>query len=319
MREELLAISAELQRLKSEGVRSVSVSEETMAKLRAAVEKKKAQSSVTATEQTSSGAALTNAVHAVPTASPDIIDSPKPKPIAPAAPASVQAKTPLLPAAPTISLPTGGKQSRWDFLKDLVQNNPVCKAHLYPGKKLVLGDGNLDAKIMFVGEAPGAEEEEQGVPFVGRAGELLSKMISAMGLKRGDVYIGNIMNWRPELERTPSGIQIGNRPPTPEEMAFCLPFLKAQIEIIQPDLLVAMGATAAAGLLGQGTFKALGEVRGKWREFSGKPVMITYHPSYILRNNSNRSKRMIWEDLLLVMERASLPVSEKQRAYFLEK
>ena len=115
------------------------------------------------------------------------------------------------------------------------------------------------------------------------------------------------------------GEQYGNRPPTAPELAYCLPYLKAQIEVVNPGLLVALGATAAQGLLGADAFKALGEIRGQWREFAGRPLMVTYHPSYILRNQSNRSKRLIWEDLLKVMERASLPVSEKQRGFFLDR
>jgi DNA polymerase len=142
-------------------------------------------------------------------------------------------------------------------------------------------------------------------------------MIQGMGLQREQVYIGNIMNWRPEMPVGPGGVQVGNRPPTPAEMNFCLPFLRAQLEIVQPQLIVALGATAAGGLLGAGTFKTLGEIKGRWHEFGGRPVMVTYHPSYILRNNSNRSKRGIWEDLLQVMARSGLPISEKQRNYFL--
>jgi uracil-DNA glycosylase len=138
-----------------------------------------------------------------------------------------------------------------------------------------------------------------------------------MGLKREQVYIGNIMNWRPEMPAGPGGVQVGNRPPTPEEMNFCLPFLRAQLEIVQPQVIVALGATASGGLLGAGTFKTLGEIKGRWNQFNGKPVMVTYHPSYILRNNSNRSKRAIWEDLLKVMERVGLPVTDKQRNFFL--
>ena len=195
----------------------------------------------------------------------------------------------------------------------------AVRANLRAGKQIVLGDGSLDSKIMFVGEAPGADEEDQGVPFVGPAGQLLDKMILAMGLTRSDVYIGNIMNWRPQLQVNESGVQYGNRPPNTNEMTYCLPYLRAQIEIVAPELLVALGTTAAQGLLGVGAFKALGEVRGQWKEFSGLPLMVTYHPSYILRNQSNRSKRMIWEDLLKVMERAGLPISDKQRAYFLDK
>ncbi len=242
-----------------------------------------------------------------------------PPPVIRATAAVVRASAAKVPAAPTVTLPAGDKQTRWDALLALVQNDPVCTAHVRPGKKVVLGVGNVDAKIMFVGEAPGAEEEIQGEPFVGPAGQLLTKMIQGMGLKRSDVYVGNIMNWRPELPVSANGEQYGNRPPSEEEMTYCLPYLRAQIDVVAPDLLVALGSTAAQGLLGFGTFKALGEVRGQWREFAGKPLMITYHPSYILRNQSNRSKRMIWEDLLKVMERAALPISDKQRGFFLDK
>jgi DNA polymerase len=142
-------------------------------------------------------------------------------------------------------------------------------------------------------------------------------MITGMGLTRSQVYIANVMNWRPELPVGPDGVQSGNRPPTEAEMAYCLPYLRAQIEIVDPAILVALGVSAAQGLLGFKSFRALGEVRGQWREFAGKPLMLTYHPSYILRNPTNRFKRLIWEDLLKVMERAELPVSDKQRGFFL--
>ena len=152
---------------------------------------------------------------------------------------------------------------------------------------------------------------------MGPAGQLLTKMIAGMGVDRSEVYIGNIMNWRPQLPTIDGQPQLGNRAPTPEEMAYCLPFLKAQIEIVQPEVIVALGATAARGLLGESSFKALHEIRGQWNQFGETPIMVTYHPSYILRNQSNRSKRMIWEDLLQVMERVKIPISEKQRGYFL--
>jgi DNA polymerase len=218
---------------------------------------------------------------------------------------------------PVVELPSGDKRMRWEALRTLVLEDPVCKAKVRPGKKIVLGVGSLDASIMFIGEAPGAEEEVQGEPFVGPAGQLLTKMIGGMGLSRSDVYIGNIMNWRPDLPVGPDGVQTGNRPPTGEEMAHCMPYLLAQVDVVSPALLVALGATAAKGLLGHGTFGALGEVRGKWHEFGGRPLMVTYHPSYILRNPTNRTKRLIWEDLLKVMERANLPISDKQRGFFL--
>ncbi len=289
MRLALTAITEELRRLKASGVTTISVSDEGLAALRKTVERRP--------------------------------PPPAPKPAAPrASPASAASPAapavPAAPPAPTVVLPAGDKKTRWEALRQIVLEDPYCKAKVRPGKKVVLGVGSLDAAIMFVGEAPGAEEEIQGEPFVGPAGQLLNKMISAMALSRSDVYIGNIMNWRPDLPVGADGVQSGNRPPTESEMAHCLPYLRAQIEIVNPRLLVALGATAAKGLLGHGTFGALGEVRGRWHEFGGRPLMITYHPSYVLRNPINRTKRLIWEDLLKVMERANLAVTDKQRKFF---
>lgn len=213
---------------------------------------------------------------------------------------------------PEFQLPEGGKQERWDALQKIVLNCPTCLKNKRKGYKIVFGVGNLDADIFFCGEAPGADEEEKGEPFVGKAGQLLDKMIVAMGLSRENVYIGNIMNWRPQLPT-----RVGNRPPTSEEIGFCLPYLKAQVEIVKPKLIVALGATAAKGLLGSKSFRSLREVKGEWREFEKTPVLATYHPSYLLRNDSKRDKRSAWEDLLKVMERCGLPISERQRGYFL--
>lgn len=219
---------------------------------------------------------------------------------------------PKMPRPPQVSLPEGDKQTRWEALREMVLNDPNCAKRVKPGKKIVFGVGNLDAEIFYCGEAPGADEEIQGEPFVGKAGQLLTKMIAATGMKREDVYISNIMNWRPEMPTS-----VGNRPPTAEEMAYCLPYLKAQVAVVQPKLIVALGATAVKGLLGANSFRALREVKGQWKEFEGLPVMPTYHPSYLLRNDSKRDKRSAWEDWLLMMEKAGLPISEKQRGYFL--
>jgi DNA polymerase len=301
MRAALTAITEELQRLKAAGVRSVNVSEEGLRRLHRLAEAR------------NSAAAAAAVVVAVGPEASSVTAAP------PAVPGTAVAKSPPLPPAPPVPLPDGSKRERWEMLRNLVLQDPVCGAHVRPGKQVVFGVGSIDAAIMFVGEAPGAEEEVQGEPFVGPAGQLLTKMILGMGLKREEVYIGNIMNWRPQLPGgNPSG-QVGNRPPTEDEMRYCLPYLRAQIEVVNPRLLVALGKTAAEGLLGFRTFKALGEVRGRWHEFAGRPLMVTYHPSYILREPTNRKKRMIWEDLLMVMERAELPVSPKQRGYFLEK
>ncbi len=306
MRTALTAITDELKRLKATGVKSVAVSDESVSILRRVIAARAPKTGERKPE--------TGKVEPVPVSRPS---APVPVPVK-SAPKVVAASK--LPAPPVVVLPAGDKAARWAWLHDLVLNHPVCTANVRPGKKVVLGVGSLDAKIMFVGEAPGAEEEIQGEPFIGPAGQLLTKMIAGMGLKRADIYIGNIMNWRPQAP-TPAGAeQIGNRAPTAEEMAFCMPFLRAQIEIVNPDMLVALGSTAAQGLLGVGSFKNLGDIRGKWAQFMDKPVMVTYHPSYLLRPPvDNRKKRLVWEDLLKVMERSALPISDKQRAYFLDK
>lgn len=210
-----------------------------------------------------------------------------------------------------VNLPQGNKQERWHYLREKVLSCPTCNKHLKPGKKVVFGVGNLDADIFFCGEAPGADEEIQGEPFVGRAGQLLTKIIQAMGLTRESVYIANIMNWRPEVST-----QFGNRPPTQEEMSICLPYLKAQLEVVQPKVIIALGATAVNGLLGADTNRKMGNVRGRWFEFQNIPLMITFHPSYLLRNNTQSTKRLVWEDMLKVMKYLNLTISDKQLAFF---
>jgi DNA polymerase len=163
---------------------------------------------------------------------------------------------------------------------------------------------------MFIGEAPGADEDAQGEPFVGRAGQLLTKIIQAMGFSREDVYIANVLKCRPNM---PAG-ESGNRPPSLSEMQTCLPYLGEQIDIVQPKVLVALGATAVEGLLGtRGTMR---DLRGKWHSYQQTPLMITYHPSYLLRNQTPAEKRKVWEDMLLVLERLEQPISAKQRKYF---
>ncbi len=185
--------------------------------------------------------------------------------------------------------------------------------HLASSRKtVVFGVGSIDAQLMFVGEAPGADEDEQGEPFVGKAGQLLTKIIQATGLQRADVYIGNILKCRPD---TP-GQSAGNRKPTTDEMATCIPYLHEQIDLIRPKVLVALGATAVEGLLG----KTIGitKLRGTWKTYRGIPLMPTYHPAYLLRNQAMSEKRKVWEDMLAVMEKLGMPISEKQRRFFLK-
>jgi uracil-DNA glycosylase family 4 len=196
-------------------------------------------------------------------------------------------------------------------VRDRVCGCTKC-AHLARSRtQTVFGVGNPDAEIMFIGEAPGADEDQQGEPFVGRAGQLLTKIIKAMGFAREDVYIANILKCRPDV---PAG-SFGNRAPTSAEMQMCRPYLVEQIDIIQPKVLVALGAVAVEGLLGaRGTMR---ELRGRWNSYNGTPLMITYHPAYLLRNQSPAEKRKVWEDMLRVLERLEKPISEKQRNYFL--
>jgi len=195
-------------------------------------------------------------------------------------------------------------------------NERVCVCTKCPNlassrTQTVFGVGNPDADLMFVGEAPGADEDVQGEPFVGRAGQLLTRIIKAMGFAREEVYIANILKCRPD---TP-GSAYGNRPPTPSEMQTCRPYLMEQINIIRPKVIVALGAVAVEGLLG--TRAPMRELRGRWNSFNGTPLMVTYHPAYLLRNQSPSEKRKVWEDMMQVLERLEKPISEKQRNYFL--
>jgi len=205
-------------------------------------------------------------------------------------------------------------QSRNDPLQQLAAEVFSCTRcpHLVRSRtQTVFGVGNPDADLMFVGEAPGADEDSQGEPFVGRAGQLLTRIIETMGFSRENVYIANVLKCRPD---TPAGTS-GNRAPTPVEMQTCLPYLRRQIETIQPKVLVALGAVAVEGLLG--TRGAMREMRGRWHSFNETPLMITYHPAYLLRNQSPSEKRKVWEDMLLVLERLGSPISARQRNYFL--
>jgi DNA polymerase len=186
-------------------------------------------------------------------------------------------------------------------------------AHLAASRRnVVFGVGDINAQLMFVGEAPGADEDAQGEPFVGLAGQLLTKIIQAMGLSRDSVYIANILKCRPD---TP-GQSTGNRKPTAEEMQTCIPYLHEQIDLIRPRVLVALGATAVEGLLG----KTMGitRLRGQWRTYRGIPLMPTYHPAYLLRNQALSEKRRVWEDMLQVMQKLDMPISAKQQGYFLK-
>lgn len=158
---------------------------------------------------------------------------------------------------------------------------------------IVFGDGNPDADILFVGEGPGQTEDEQGLPFVGRAGELLTQMIEkGMGIARSDVYICNIVKCRPP----------GNRNPLPDEVAACRPFLDGQIAAVKPKVIVALGKPAAGLLLGRDV--AITRIRGTWHDYRGIPLMPTLHPAFVLRQYTAENRRAVWEDLKAALARA---------------
>lgn len=167
-----------------------------------------------------------------------------------------------------------------------------CRLHKQGRKQIVFGVGNPRADLMFIGEAPGADEDEQGEPFVGRAGQLLNNMIKAMGLRREDVYIANIIKCRPP----------GNRTPERDECETCSPFLMRQIQVINPKAIVALGAVAAKTLLAINA--PMSELRGRWYDFRGTKLAVTYHPAFLLRDP--RQKKEAWKDLQMVMKELGL-------------
>jgi uracil-DNA glycosylase len=219
------------------------------------------------------------------------------KPVLPLAPAM------QVPSSPKVFLPAP-KSGLFDAtervsgdsmlkIRDDIGDCTRCKLH--KGRnKIVFADGDPKAKLVFVGEGPGRDEDMQGLPFVGRAGKLLTQMIEAMGLQRGDVYICNVVKCRPPE----------NRLPEPDEIKTCSPFLLRQLDVVDPQVIVALGACAAQTLLQ--TTRGISHFRGQWQEFGGRKLMATYHPAYLLRNPP--AKADVWKDLQMVMAELGLEV-----------
>lgn len=291
------AVYDELKRLQKEGLDRVYINEATSALLKPIAPK--------ATPVKHTSAQDTAALA-------DLIDKPAAR-ATPAKPTVSAVKVDPLPEAPSIQLPDDSPIAQLQWLEESVRNCAVCNERKNQDELLVFGNGASDADILFCGEAPGTDEAISGFPFVGTAGQLLDKIIKAMGLDREKVYCTNILKWRPKNDKP-----YGNRPPTQEEMAFCLPYLKAQIDIIKPKVIVGLGNNTVGGLLGEAAKRKFGSLRGQWDSFHGIPLMITFHPSYLQRNDTLKTKRMAWEDLLAVMEKVGLPISEKQQGYFLK-
>ena len=300
-RQLLDATISHLEGLKSRGVRHVAVTPETLRAL--ALPPVRIQNSEFRIQN--------EKISATPfTKIEPAISMPPKKSVAPAPVAQLKATIPNLKIEIVSSSPE--KATAFTALRERALTCVKCPHLAASRTTVVFGVGSIDAQLMFVGEAPGADEDESGEPFVGRAGQLLTKILLATGLSRADVYIANILKCRPD---TP-GQSAGNRPPTPEERATCIPYLQEQIDLIKPKAIVALGATAVDGLLG----KTLGitKLRGNWQEYRGIPLMPTYHPAYLLRNQSLSEKRKVWEDFLKVMEKLEMPISAKQRNFFLQ-
>lgn len=197
------------------------------------------------------------------------------------------------PAAPAIaaSVVPAQRAAALQMIRDEIGDCTRCALHT-GRNKLVFGDGDPNARLLFVGEGPGADEDAQGIPFVGKAGQLLNNMIAAMGLKREEVYIANVVKCRPPANRTPE----------PEEANTCSPFLFQQIDVIRPEVLVALGATAATYLLG--ARQPLAGLRGRVHSFRGTKLIVTYHPAFLLRDP--RQKKEAWADLQIAMRELGL-------------
>ena len=215
--------------------------------------------------------------------------------------------------APSIQIKDDGRLAKLEELKARILSCTRCPNLVASRTQVVYGVGTPFAELLFVGEAPGEEEDLKGEPFIGKAGQLLTKIIGAMEYTREEIFIANILKCRPDM---PAG-ESGNRKPKPAEMATCLPWLTQQIDLIKPKVIVALGLTAVEGLLGEP--RTLRDVRGKWLDYHGVPLMPTYHPAYLLRNQTLAEKRKVWEDMLLVLEKLGRPISAKQRGYFLDK
>jgi DNA polymerase len=291
----------ELKRQKAAGLRRVSVSDEAVATLKALAGAPVAAPAPAATTKPVSAPA--EARPAAPVASV------RPAPIPAAPKPAVVATTPVIADAPIFTLPAGTKAERMQALRQLVDACVETKKHLTGSHRPLLGHGSLDAKVVFVGEAPSLEEMEAGKAFAGASGELLQKILSAAAISPADYYLAPVMVWRPEPPT-----QYGKRPPTAREIAFNLPYLRAQIDVVAPRIVVALGAQAFEAL--HGRTPSITQARGQWFDLSGVPLMPTYHPNYLLHNPSASAKRAVWEDFLLAMEKLCLPISEKQRGFF---
>ncbi len=243
---------------------------------------------------------------------------------APPAPSAPKAESPRMempvaesaPAVVSAALAIEGttRAEQLDSLRRQAENWTPAKSLGSLRETMVFSSGNPEARVMLIGEAPGYHEERERKPFVGDAGLKLDSILKAMELSREETYLSYIVKFRPATPRQTTN----NRKPTAGEMAACLPFIRAEIGIVKPQCIIALGETAAAGLLG--IDDTVASMREAWHDFEGTPVRVSYHPSHLLQTTGgNQIKRQLWEDMLAVMEKLGLPISERQRGFFLPK
>jgi len=256
-----------------------------------------------------SAAAAVRLAPAVSTAAPTTAstENPLPKPIAkplppkPAAAAVAPRIVPIITKSAPSLFESVDKIKDDTLLKIREDIGDCTRCKLHKGRnKIVFGDGSPKADLVFIGEGPGADEDYQGLPFVGRAGKLLTQMIEAMGLRRQDVYICNVVKCRPPENRTPE----------PDEVSTCSPFLLRQIDVLRPKVIVCLGAVAAKTLLE--TPRGISQFRGQWLEWRGRKLIATYHPAYLLRNPN--AKGEVWKDLQKVMAELGLQPPKKSKS-----
>ena len=288
----------ELKRQKAAGVRRVSITADSLTALKALAGTPAAQAAPTPAKPSAAPAPASIRPAVTPVAA-----APKPAVVVSAAP---------IPDAPIFTLAAGPKAERLQALRQLIDACAETKKHLSAPQRPLLGHGSLDAKVVFVGEAPTIVEMEAGQAFAGESGELLQKILSAAAINPADCYFVPVMVWRPEPPT-----QYGKRPPTAREIAFNLPYLRAQIDVVAPRAVVALGAQAFEAL--HGRTPSITQARGRWFDLGGVPLLPTFHPNYLLHTPSASAKRTVWEDFLLLMEKLGLPISEKQRGFFATK
>lgn len=300
---------AELRRLRAEGVESVPMGPESESRLRELLAG--ARGPAGSSPSSAPVAARPSPVQPAPArhGAEPARSSPDPAVAKPRAPAP---EADPLPDPPVVELPAGGSRSeRWAALRERLEACPEARRRRRQGAAAFAGHGTAEPDLLVVAEHPDEHEELTGDPFAGPSGEILGKALRAMGLGMDRVHLTYVVRWRPVL---PS--RLGTRPATAREVAYCLPYLRAQVAALAPKAVVALGKGPLNALAAAPEPLLITRERGVWREAMGVALLPTFQPSYLLHNPSNKAKREFWEDLLSVMERLGLPISERQRGFY---